>query len=337
MSVTTRSNLTNTVDSINNQARALAFAMPALVYPMFGTGDSIAERKGKTIKWYRHATTTGTTTPLSEDPTWTPETHSVDSVTSELELYGRGKEITELLEKESVFELRPDLLVWAGEDAGKSINRVTRDALLAGATVHYANGKTSANLTTGDTPDLDDFVDMARILKEADAPTFMIGGQECYVAIISPKVEAYLMKTQAFREAVRFAESNRLFSGYIGTIFGVCFVRTSTTQTTTVTGLTVDQSLVMGRDAFGVPSMPLLGGSGSVPEFTGFAPAYDSLMSNSSVLSSMFQVLVTMPGDGSGNGAHGDEWATRFKVAWKAFWKTVIFQPGWIINLRSAN
>lgn len=336
MSVNTTSTLTNTIDSINNQSRALEFAMPFLAYPMFGTMDTIAERKGKTIKWYRHATASEITATLNENPTWAPADHTVDTVTSNLAFYGNGKEITELLDKQSVFDLRPDLLVWAGEEAGRSINAVTRNALLAGATVQYAAGKTSATITSADTATLDDFIDAARTLKDNDAPTFDIGGQQCYVAIISPAVEARLMKTTAFRDAVRYASADRLFNGYLGTIFGVCFVRTSTTVTTTVTGVTVDQSIVCGRDAFGVPAMPLLGGTGTVPAFTGFAPSKEAMMDNGAKLAQMFRLLVTEPGDGSGNGAHGDEWATRFKVAWKAFWTCQILNANWIRNVRSA-
>lgn len=338
MAVTTLSVLTGTTDSINNQARALEFAMPYLAYPMFGTMDSVAERKGLTIKWYRHAAVTEVTATLAESPTWAPTSHSVDTVTTQMAFYGGGREITELLDRQSVFDLRPDLLVWAGEEAGRSINAVTRAALLAGTTnIRYANQKTSATFTSTDTPDLDDFVDMAKLLKDQDAPTFVIGGQQCYVAIISPNVEAYLMKTQAFRDAVTRTESmaQRYFGGYLATIFGICFVRTSTTVTTSVTGQTVDQTIICGRDAFGVPALPLLGGTGTVPKFTGFAPDEDTMVAQGAKLNEMFSVLVTEPGDGSGGGAHGDEWATRFKVAWKAYWKCQVLNTNWIINFRS--
>jgi len=338
MAVTTLSNLTGTTDSINNISKALDFAMPYLAYAMFGQKDSIAERSGKNLKWYRHATAAETTATLAENPTWAPATHSVDTVTANLAFYGDGKEITELLDIQSVFDLRPDLLVWAGEAAGKSINAVTRNTLTAGtsATAVYAAGTTSATITTAATATLDDIIDTARILKTNDAPSFNIGGQQCYVAVISEYVEARLMKTTAFRDAVRYADANRLFNGYLGSLFGVCFVRSSTTAPATANTIQVDQTLVIGRGAYGVPALPLYGQTGKVPAYSGIAVDSYEMNNYTSSLMDMFKILVTPPGDGTGGGAHGDEWGTRFKVAYKAYWTAVILNSSFIQMYRSA-
>lgn len=337
MAVTTTSVLTSTsANEINWQSEALKFAMPYLAYAMFGVKDAVSERRGLTVKWYKHHEASETTATLAENPTWAPSSIVVDTVTAQLALYGDGQEITEILDKNSVFDLRPDMLVWAGEAAGRSINAVTRAALLAGATVVHSNGKTSATLASTDTATVDDFITAGKLLKNNDAPTFMVGGEPCYIAIISPTVEAQLLRTTAFRDMVRYASANRLFTGYIGTLMGICFVRTSTTVQTTVTGVTAEQSIVCGKGFYGTPAMPLLGGTNGVPDFSGMAPTGEEMMYSNAALSEMFKVLVTEPGNGSGGGAHGDEWATRFKVAYKAYWKPVILDTRWGYNLKSA-
>lgn len=337
MAVSQTTNLTNTIDSINNQSKALEFAMPFLPYAMFGIGDAIAERRGNTIKWYRHAAVGEYTTTLAESPTWAPATHSVDSITATMALYGNGREITELLDKYSVFDLRPDLLQWAGEEAGRSINAVTRATLISSVTTKiFANGKATGTMTSGDTANLDLFLDAAKTLKKNDAPAFIMNGQQVYVAIISPDVEAQLLKTTAFRDAVRYGSSEKLFLGYLGIYGDVAFVRTSTTATATHNAIVCDQSFVMGQGAYGVPSMPLLGKSGVVPNGSGPTVGAEQLNTYNAQLSRMFRILVTEPGDGAGNGAHGDEWATRFKVAWKALWTCVILNQNFIVNAISA-
>jgi N4-gp56 family major capsid protein len=341
MAITTISLLTNTTNSINNVAEALDFAMPYLAYPMFGIGDEVATRSGSTVQWYRHATTSEVTATRVSTSAWTPSTHSVDTVTASLSLYGDGREITEELDVQSVFDLRADLRVWAGESGGKSINAITRNTLTAAvatANYVYVNNRTSATLTSADTADLDTFVEAARLLKDQDAPPFVIDGQPCYVAIISPSVEKRLMLSSSFKSAVQFSQTQRRFLGYLATIDGICYVRSSSANgaTATVTGLTTDQSLVLGRGAFGVPKLPLIGGTPNVPTFSGMAIHDGEMENNLAALSRMFRLVETRPGDGAGGGAHGDEYAEKFKVAWKALWVCKVLNSNWLYMVRSA-
>lgn len=342
MAVTSTSTLTNTIDSINNVAKALKYSIPYFAYTNFGVKDSIAERKGNTMKWYRPVAAGETTATLAESPTWAPATHSVDSVTSQLELRGDGKEITELLDIYSVFDLRQDLQRWAGENAAKSLNGVTRNVLTAGVPTGqyvYVNNKSASTLGTADTADLATFAEAARKLRDNDAPAFHMGGQPVYVAIISPSVKTQLMTTSSFREAVRYADANRLFYGHIGTMDGLLFVETSTANgaTANTTGaITADQSLVIGDGYYGVPSMPLIGQAGTYPMQSGIAVDSQTAMEYESALRQMFQIVITQPGDGNGGGAHGDEWATKYKVAWKALYKAVILNTNYAQLVRSA-
>ena len=123
MAVTTTANLTNTIDSISNVSKALKQAMPLLVYPMFGQSDDLPKRQGSTLKWYRPVAASEVTGASgNETPSWAPDTHSVDTITANLDnFYGKGREITENLNDMSVFDLRPDILRYVAEEAGRSI------------------------------------------------------------------------------------------------------------------------------------------------------------------------------------------------------------------------
>jgi N4-gp56 family major capsid protein len=309
---------------------------------MFGQGDVLEKRSGKTMTWYRHATASEVTTTASESPTWAPQTFSVLSVTGQLAFYaGLGVEITELLEGQSVWEMRPDILQFNAEEAGRSINAVTRAALIAGtptANVYIATGVATGSFTTAMTASINDITHMARLMKDQDAPTYTIGGQECYVAFISPAVEERLLQDSNFKNAVQYQQPQRLFNGFLAVFSGICFIRTSTANnaTSTVNSITADNTIIVGNGAYGVPRMPLLGQAGMVPDYSGMAVGQDDLINFNSSLANMFQLVETMPGDGNGNGAHGDEYAAKHKATWKAFWNTVILNSAWIFKYTSA-
>lgn len=342
MAITDTSTLTNTIDSINNVAKALKYAVPYMAYCNFGQKDVIAERAGDTIKWYRPQAASEVTGTLAETPTFSPTTHAVDSITAKLELRGDGKQITELLDIYSVFDLRTDLQRWAGESAAKSLNGITRNVLTAGVPTGqylYVNNKSASTLGTADTADLATFAEAARKLRDSDAPAFNLGGQPVYIAMISPKVKTDLMNTTAFREAVRYADANRLFYGHVGTMNGILFVETSTANgatANTTAAITADQSLVIGDGFYGVPAMPMIGGAGNYPEASGITIDSQMMAGYSDQLRKLFQIVITQPGDGNGGGAHGDEYAMKYKVAWKALYKAVILNSNWGYLVRSA-
>lgn len=285
--------------------KTLEYAKPKLVYSQFGAPDLSLARKGKTASWLRFSKLAIPSSALAESPTWSPETVTDVTVTATLELWGNGVELTEFLDQTSFLDLPNEFKELVGQNAGETINQLVRDVLVAGTSVTYANGKTTrTGLVSTDQVTLNDFLSVAQSLEAADAPK--IG--DTYVAIISPYVKTQLMKDVAFREATRYlGEKNMLFTGELTTIDGIKFIVTSTAPTVTNSGsnnsvATIDQSIVLGKNAYGIARL----------------------------LPGDFKVIVTPPG------GHGDEYEVKYSIAWKAYLKAVILNQNFLRRLESA-
>lgn len=285
--------------------KTLEYAKPKLVYTQFGMPDLSMMRKGKTASWLRFSKLAIPAAALSESPTWTPETVTDTTVTATLELWGNGVEMTELLDGTSFLDLPNEFKDLIGQNAGETINQVVRDVLNAGTSVTYANSKTTrTGLISTDTVAMNDFLSVGLALEAADAPK--IG--DAYVAVISPYVKTQLMKDTAFREATRYLQKdNMLFTGELVNIDGIRFVVTSTAPSVANSGsnnsvATVDQSLIFGKNAYGIARL----------------------------LPGDFKVVVTQPG------GHGDEYAVKTSIAWKCYLKAAILNQTFMRRLESA-
>jgi N4-gp56 family major capsid protein len=331
MAIMTRSTTTE-VNDIYNIRTVLQNARAKLLYGLFGQEDELLERKGDTVKWYSIADLTEQTATLADSPTFVPETATVTSQTAQLSFYGNGVELTDNLKLTSVIDLSQSLLERIGYNAGSSIDGIIRTTLMAGTSVYYANGLTSASIATGNTPDLDDFIDVASLLEANDAPKFNHPSMgETYVAIISPKVKAYLMKNSAFRDAIRYGAPERLWKGEIASIDGVTFGITSRATTATVNSTTCDRTLVFGKGAYGVSQLPLPGGNGSATADAATTYQPDNSAWTDEMIRSMFDVVITPPG------GHGDEYALKTAIAWKAFFASKILNQNFMYRLVSSN
>lgn len=294
----------NTIE-VYNVRKTLEFAKPALVYPQFGQPDMVMRRKGQTASWLRFTKLAIPSTVLDDSPTWSPETVTESTVTATLQLWGNGVQVVEALKETSFLDLPMEYKKLIGQNAGETINEKVRDVLVAGTGVQYANSKAALGfLTSTDTADMDDFIDVGESLEANDAKPV---GQD-FVAIISPYVKTRLMKDTAFREATRYmVKDNMLFTGDVATIDGIRFVRTSTAPKRTSSGASsslsyVEQSIVIGDGSYGIARL----------------------------LPGDFDVVVTPPG------GHGDEYKVKTAIAWKCYLKAVILNQNWIRRLESA-
>jgi N4-gp56 family major capsid protein len=288
-----------------NVRKTLEFAKPKLVFPQFGMPDLVMQRKGQTASWLKFSKLAIPSAVLSDSPTWSPESVSDSTVTATLQLWGNGVELVEALDKTSFLDLPDEYKKLIGQNAGETINEKVRDVLIAGTSANYANAKANREaILTTDTPDLDDFIDVAESLEAADAPK--IGNE--YVAIISPYTKTHLMKDSAFREAVRYlGKENSIFTGDLVTIDGIRFVVTSTAPSVANSGSNssvsyLEQSIIVGDGAYGIARL----------------------------LPGDFDVVVTPPG------GHGDEYKVKTSIAWKAYIKAVILQQTFMRRLESA-
>lgn len=323
MAVSTTANQSNKLKTYNVR-KLLPYALPKLHFLRFGQHDEVPFREGKTISWVRYTKLTVQSEALaSENPTWSPETLADATVSATLELWGNGVEYTEFLEKTTFIDDFPgSVRKLVGQNAGESLNAAVRDIIKAGTNVTYANAKAARNLVTGsDTIDYNDILNAVVTIEENDAQkmtdsgviakTAMTDGNDMpadgvYVGFIHPRVKTQLMKDSDFRSAVQHQRTS-LFTGHLTTLDGVAHLVTSTAPTVSNSGSnnavsTLEQTIIHGEGFFGTPA---------------FTP-------------DMMEIVITPPG------GHGDEYAVKTAIAWKAYFKPVILNDNWGVRIESA-
>jgi N4-gp56 family major capsid protein len=324
MAEMTRSTNTVEIDSVLEIRQILAMARSNFFYTQFGREDAFQERQGNTIKWYTRSGLTAQTAAIADVPAAKKSTISHTAITANLAMYGNDSTLTEALQVTSVLDLAAGIKEEMAYNAGDSIDTVVRDTLLAvgsGITHLFANGKTSASITSADVATVSDFQDIATVMKNAKVPMVKHpgSGRNVYVAIITPKVENALMKDTTFKQMSQFGNQTKYWQGEIGTILDICFVVSTNVTTYTFNSIACEKSLIVGRDAYGVAAMPK-GTGGSIPTpSVGFA---DNQNWTQDKVNSMFRLDITPP-----LGGPSDPHKVLTTVAWTAYFAHKILQP----------
>ena len=333
MAVMTRSTNTNEIDAVVEIRRILAQARANFYYTQFGAGDDFAARQGNTIRWWTRSALSAQTDVHNDAPTLRNSAITHTPVTGELKFYGDDATTTEALNVTSVIDIPASMKEEISNGAGLSIDTVVRDALLAatatsGITHLFANGKNSASITTADVATVSDIIDVGTVLADNKIPMIKHPktGDMVYIAIITPKQKNALLKDTTFKQMIANGRQDRWYIGELGIIDNICFVVSSNKTLYTYNSISCEKALVLGKDAYGVASLPQVGGSNmGVP---GSSVAFaDNNQWTMDKVKAMFDIVITAPGNGAGGGAHGDEYAVKTTIAWKAYFAHKILQP----------
>jgi len=223
-------------------------AKPNLVHDQFGQKHNIPKNGGKTINFRRFVPFDKATDALTEGVTPNGGTLSVTSLTSTVAEYGYYVTLSDLLMLTSIDNTLVETTKLLGNQAGTTLDTITREVLNGGTNVMYSGGVSARSSVTANCKlTVDDIYKAARFLKTQNAPK--IDGS--YVAIIHPDVAYDLMRDEEWIEAHKYAATTELFEGEIGKIGGVRFVET--TEAKIFEGDTpVYSTLVLGANAYGV-------------------------------------------------------------------------------------
>ena len=158
-------------------------AGPNLVHDQFGQEKPIPQGSGKTIEFRKYDSLPKATTPLTEGVTPDGSNLNVTTVTATVQEYGAYVTISDMLKLTAIDNNITEALQLLGDQAGRTLDTITRDVLAGGTNVNYCGGRTSrASLTTSDKLTVLDIEKAATQLKAVNAPTF----DGDYVAIIHP-------------------------------------------------------------------------------------------------------------------------------------------------------
>lgn len=227
-------------------------AQPNLVHDQFGQKVPIPKGSGKTVQFRRYKPFPKAATPLQEGVTPTGRSLEVVPLESVVAQYGDYVRLSDMLLLTAVDNNLVEAVTLLGNQAGLTLDTITREVMAGGTHVIYAGGVTSRGAVASDMKMTSELVKMAaRELKRMNAPK--ING--CYVAIIHPDVTYDLTSDEEWMEANKYAGSTNIFEGEIGKLHGVRFVETTEAKIfdkAGASGIGVYATLFLGLNAYGV-------------------------------------------------------------------------------------
>ena len=203
-----------------------------LVHDQFGQKHPIPKGNGKTIEFRKYSPLPKATKPLAEGITPDGQELKVSTVSSTVSQYGGWVGIPDMLELTTIDTNMVQATEILGDQAGRTLDTVTREVLNGGTNVMYApivkDGTTTAvnarSSLTGDSKlSVDIILRAAAKLKNNLAKT--INGS--YVGIIHPFVAYDLMRSEEWMDAHKYAAPENLFNGEVGKIGNVRFVESN--------------------------------------------------------------------------------------------------------------
>ena len=232
----------------------LDIATPLLVHDQFGQKHPIPKNGGKTIEFRKYSPLAKATTALTEGVTPDGQALNVSTVTATIAQYGGWIKMTDLLLLTAIDNNMVQATELIGDQAGRTLDTITREVLNAGTNVQYGDGsgKTMRNqLTQDDKLTVAAVFRAVRTLKKGLAKP--IDGS--YVAIIHPDVAYDIMTSDQWLDVHKYSNATEIYNGEIGKIGGCRFVETTEAKIFVGAGagsIDVYSTLFMGANAYGV-------------------------------------------------------------------------------------
>lgn len=120
----------------------IRMAGPHLIHDQFAQQKDIPKNGGKVIEFRKYDPLPKAMTPLTEGVTPNGRKMHVRTITAEVEQYGDYIELTDVLELTSIDNNIVEATNLLGDQSGRTLDAITRDAIAAGTNVIYAGGKT---------------------------------------------------------------------------------------------------------------------------------------------------------------------------------------------------
>ncbi len=243
-------------------------AIPLFVHTRWAQVRDIPRRAGtSTIKFRRYGNLSAATTPLSEGITPEGSQLSVTDITATVAQYGNFVTITDVLDYESQDPVLMETAEILGDQAGDTMDQITRDVLNAGSNVYYSNPAHTLRTQVASGEVITDTVikKVVRLLKNNKARriTTMVNAttgynttplNASYVGIVHPNTTYDLKGISSFVPVEKYSNTSTLMEGEVGKVDEVRFVETTNAKVFAGAGasnIDVYSTLVFGMDAYG--------------------------------------------------------------------------------------
>ena len=218
-------------------------AVPKLVHDQFGQKHPIPKNGGKTIEFRKYDPLGKMLTPLTEGITPDGQSLTVTTIEATVAQYGGYVTLSDMLLLTAIDNNLVQATKLLGNQAGATLDTITREVLNGGTNVIYAGGvegrgALAANLA------VDDVKKAVRALKAQNADKV----DDSFVGIIHPDV-AYDLTNDPQWLSVKEYDPKDWYEGEIGKIHGVRFVETTEAK---IFDGGVYSTLILGDNAYGV-------------------------------------------------------------------------------------
>lgn len=249
--------------------RTLLFrATPLLVHTRWAQVRDIPRNAGtKVIKFRRYGNLAGATTPLDEGMTPAGSELSVTDITATVLQYGDFVTITDVLSYTSQDPVLMEASEILGDQAGDTLDLLTRDIINAGSNAYYAGTGSTETSNVGAGEIITDVLikKAVRLLKnnKARRMTKMVNAttgygttplNASYIGICHPNTTYDLKAITGWTSVEKYASTAGVMEGEVGKYDEVRFVETTNAKVKEGLGdgsIDVYCTLVMGSDAYG--------------------------------------------------------------------------------------
>jgi N4-gp56 family major capsid protein len=266
MGNTTRTDIPAEVSNTYDR-NLLMRAVPLLVHTKYGQVRDIPSNAGSdTVKFRRYTNLTAATTALSEGITPAGSSLSVTSITAQVQYYGDFVTLTDKLQYETEDPILTETSGLLGDQAGDTLDQLTRDVLNAGTNVLRVNARTGrTSIVSTDVIDAVTLRKAIRLLKNSKAKTItkMVDPSTgyatspvapSYLAIVHPNVTFTLQKIAGFVPVENYANKGSVLEGEVGKFESLRFIESTNAKVFTAGGfgsIDVYSTLIFGMEAYG--------------------------------------------------------------------------------------
>lgn len=234
--------------------------LPELQFMKYGEKKNIPKNKGAKTSFRRLNSLAVSTTALTEGVTPDGVDLNITSINATVSEYGNWTKISEFINLVGYDPLLTETAELMGENAGESIDTITRDILVAGTNVMYAGGKVArGGIVAADTITAKDILRARRTLKRNKVKTIPLpGGGRGYICFLHTDVATDLMQTQEWKDQNTYVDTKNREEGILGKMYGIYFIEADNSAKFAAAGASgadVYASIFIGRGAYGVPDV----------------------------------------------------------------------------------
>lgn len=237
--------------------KLLVTAQPLLQHAQFFEKFPIPKGEGAVINMNRFelipvaVDVNGVPVALVEGVTPSSDAFTVTRVSIAPNQYGRYIEFTDRVMTQSIDPLLSGIVGMQGEQAGRTLDKLSRDVMSTGTIVRYANGKVSrVTIAAGDVWTAAEVKKLKRTLVK----NFAKRRNGAYVCLVSPDSIYDLMSINEWLAVKEYSDKEDLYKGEMGTLYGIKFIEATEAKVFTAAGaggIDVHSSVAFGTDAFG--------------------------------------------------------------------------------------